>query len=60
MATVLLSIAFFGLAMAGMAMGVSLSNRALKGSCGGVGSKDCLCDIEKQRACKLKALAAKS
>jgi hypothetical protein len=33
---VLLSIVFFGLAMAGMAVGVILSDRSLKGSCGGV------------------------
>ena len=33
---VLLSIVVFGLAMAGMAVGVILSDRTLKGSCGGV------------------------
>ena len=32
---VLLSIVVFGLAMAGMAVGVILSDRSLKGSCGG-------------------------
>ena len=36
--------------MAAMAVGVILSNRKLHGSCGGTG-KDCVCEIEKRRAC---------
>lgn len=54
MTTLLLSISICALAMIGMAAGVILSNRKLKGSCGGPGSDDCLCEIEAQRACALK------
>lgn len=64
METVALSVGLFGLAMVGMAAGVIFSDRKLQGSCGGTGGKDCVCAIEEQRACKLKALrdaaAAKS
>ena len=38
--------------MAAMAVGVILSNRELHGSCGG-SDKDCVCEIEKRRACSL-------
>lgn len=50
MMTILISVALFALAMVGMAMGVILSDRKLKGSCGGSG-EDCVCEIEKRRAC---------
>ena len=50
MATVVLTVAVFAGAMAAMAVGVILSNRELHGSCGGTG-KDCVCEIEKRRAC---------
>lgn len=36
MPVLLLAIIAFGIAMIGMAVGVILSNRALRGSCGGV------------------------
>lgn len=50
MTVVLLTIGIFAFAMTGMALGVILSNRRLKGSCGGSG-EDCVCEIEKRRAC---------
>ena len=36
MLTYLIALAAFGLALAGMAIGVIISNRRLKGSCGGL------------------------
>ncbi|MCB9793913.1 MAG: hypothetical protein H6741_14430 [Alphaproteobacteria bacterium] len=57
MEVLVLTAGLMGLAMVGMALGVILSDKRLKGSCGGPGSSDCICDIEKQRACaRLKAL----
>ena len=50
MATLMLTAGLFATAMAAMAIGVILSNRKLHGSCGGTG-KDCVCEIEKRRAC---------
>lgn len=50
MATVGLTIAIFASAMTMMAIGAIVSDRVLKGSCGG-GSEDCVCSIEKQREC---------
>ena len=50
MATLLLTTAFFAIAMLAMAVGVIISNRKLAGSCGGTG-KDCVCEIEKRRTC---------
>ena len=59
MATFLVTLTFVGIAMALMAVGVIFSNRRLHGSCGGSGD-DCVCEIEKRRAChaKKKMLAA--
>lgn len=51
MNVVLLTIGFFAIAMAALATGVILSDRRLRGSCGGVGGEDCLCELEKRRAC---------
>ncbi|MBL8615635.1 MAG: DUF539 domain-containing protein [Deltaproteobacteria bacterium] len=51
MTVVLLTVGFFAIAMGAMALGVILSNRRLHGSCGGAGGDDCLCEIEKRRAC---------
>jgi len=50
MTTLLFVFVIMVLAMGAMSLGVILSNRALKGSCGGSG-QDCLCEIEKRRAC---------
>ena len=43
MITVLLAVGLFGAVMLGMAVGVILSNRPLRGSCGGIGD-DCACE----------------
>jgi hypothetical protein len=50
MTTIVLSVGLVGAAMIAMAIGVILSDRVLQGSCGGSGD-DCLCAIEKRRAC---------
>lgn len=50
MATMLLATGLMGAAMTAMAIGVIIGNRKLHGSCGGTG-KDCVCEIEKRRAC---------
>ena len=51
MITILLAVGLFGVAMAAMAVGVIISDRKLHGSCGGEGGDDCVCSIEKRRAC---------
>ncbi len=53
MTTFIFTLSLFAMAMFAMAVGVILSNRELHGSCGGVGSDDCLCELEKRRACAL-------
>ncbi|MBC20855.1 MAG: hypothetical protein CMJ74_11425 [Planctomycetaceae bacterium] len=47
---VLLSIGVFALAIAGMAIGVILSNRRLKGSCGGLSGRQ---DREGNPVCEM-------
>jgi len=51
MTTIMLTLGLFGASMAFMAVGVMFSGKRLKGSCGGPGSADCLCEIEQRRAC---------
>ena len=53
MATFLVTLTLIGSAMLLMAVGVIFSNRRLHGSCGGSGD-DCVCEIEKRRACHAK------
>ena len=57
MQTVLVTIVVFGIVMAAMSLGVMISGRRLRGSCGGTGS-DCECSDAKRRACERKKSAA--
>ena len=51
----LLTVVVVALAMGAMAIGVAVSGRRLRGSCGGDGSTDCHCERtgvpQEQRAC---------
>ena len=51
MTTLLLTLGLFSGAMLAMGVGVMLSGKVLKGSCGGPASADCLCEIEQRRVC---------
>lgn len=42
----LISFAVIAVVVAGMAIGVIFGRNAIKGSCGGIGGKDCVC-VEK-------------
>ena len=54
MTTVLMAIAGF-LSIAGiMAVGVIIGGSPLKGSCGGKGGPDCVCDEFEQRKCEAR------
>ena len=46
MTTIFVTIAFMATLMLIMAVGVIFTNRPLKGSCGGIGTEDCLCIAE--------------
>ncbi|MCP4806660.1 MAG: DUF539 domain-containing protein [Proteobacteria bacterium] len=63
MTTMLLALGLVAAAMTLMAAGVIFSDRKLKGSCGGEGGEDCVCEIEKRREChankQLEALMAR-
>jgi hypothetical protein len=50
-ATVLMAIGGFVAISGIMAVGVILGNSPLKGSCGGKGGPDCVCDDFEQRKC---------
>jgi hypothetical protein len=54
MDTFFATLILFGVVMAAMAIGVMVSGRRLKGSCGGTG-EECVCDDEARRSCALKA-----
>jgi len=64
MSTFILSFVVFSLVMLGMAVGVIVNNRAIKGSCGGLGDIDGLqsaCDICKTKdQCKRRKRAIES
>ena len=50
MTTILVTALFIGALMSAMAIGVVLQGKALKGSCGGVGT-GCPCTESEKRAC---------
>jgi hypothetical protein len=55
-----LCLAAVAIVMGIMAVGVIMSGRSLRGSCGGVGSGDCACDAAgvpmDQRACQARGM----
>lgn len=55
-----LCLAVVAVVMGLMAVGVIMSGRSLRGSCGGVGSGDCACDAAgvpmDQRACQARGI----
>jgi hypothetical protein len=54
MQTILVTIAFFGVVVTAMAVGVIFSGKSLRGSCGGTGT-NCECTETKRRACAAAA-----
>lgn len=60
MMVALLTLVVVALAMSAMAIGVMLSGKTLRGSCGGVGSGHCPCDSAgvplDQRACQRRGV----
>ena len=53
MTTLIATLLVFALLMTAMAVGVMFQGRALKGSCGGIGT-GCPCTDEERRACAAK------
>lgn len=56
MLTFLVTLGFFLLVVAAMAVGVMLTGRNLKGSCGGVGGSACVCGPERRKQCETKGV----
>ncbi len=60
MIVAILSFLVVAVVMGIMAVGVIMSGRSLRGSCGGVGSGDCACDSAgvplDQRACQARGI----
>jgi hypothetical protein len=54
MTTILLTIAVLAAVMLGMGIGAIVAGKALKGSCGGVGTS-CDCSDAQRRECSTKA-----
>ncbi|MEL6342859.1 MAG: hypothetical protein AAFV53_06980 [Myxococcota bacterium] len=54
MTTILISIVAFGAIVAAMAVGVAFGGSPLKGSCGGKGGPDCVCDEYEQQKCRAR------
>ena len=52
--TYLISAALFGTVVAIMAVGVMMGGSPLKGSCGGKGGPECVCDEFEQRKCEAR------
>ncbi len=53
-AEILISIFVFGFIIAAMAVGVVLGKSPLKGSCGGKGGPDCVCDEYERLKCEAR------
>ena len=53
-AEILISIFVFALIIAAMAVGVVLGKSPLKGSCGGKGGPDCVCDEYERLKCEAR------
>ncbi len=51
MSTLFFTVVLMAMCMAAMAVGVIFAGKRLHGSCGGPDSDDCVCEIEKRRAC---------
>ncbi|MCB9780966.1 MAG: DUF539 domain-containing protein [Alphaproteobacteria bacterium] len=60
MSTILATTAIMGAIMAIMAVGVMMGGSPLKGSCGGKGGPECVCDAFEQAKCKRKKEARKA
>ncbi|MFT5682383.1 MAG: hypothetical protein ACI8RZ_003301 [Myxococcota bacterium] len=54
MATMILTAAAFGLVAMAMGVGLILGGSPLKGSCGGTGGPDCVCDAFEQAKCRAR------
>ena len=52
--TVLISVIIMALIMVIMAVGVIMGKSPLKGSCGGKGGPECVCDAYEQEKCKAR------
>lgn len=57
MSTFIATFVVLAFLMTSMALGVLLSGRRLRGSCGGVANDDCTCSLSERRACQRKAAA---
>ncbi len=55
MTTILLTVGVFGAVVFGMALGAIFAGKALRGSCGGIGGKECDCTPAKKAECATKA-----
>ena len=53
-AEILISMLIFGLIIAAMAIGVILGKSPLKGSCGGKGGPECVCDEFDRLKCEAR------
>ncbi len=54
MATMILTAVAFGLIAAAMGVGLMLGGSPLKGSCGGKGGPECVCDAFEQARCRAR------
>ncbi|MDG1481037.1 MAG: hypothetical protein P8R54_15710 [Myxococcota bacterium] len=54
MATMILTAVAFGLIAVAMGIGLILGGSPLKGSCGGKGGPECICDAFEQAKCRAR------